>query len=227
MKDRRYGIRWQRRWTTVTLIVVLLLLLCIFMVTGCSDEGDTPLSPYRQELCEVQTDGRGRTTVLCRDNGQTCHITNPVEGLTPDSLYRALAVVTEEEGGVSLHGLSAVLAPFPHRYDKSLLRTDPVDVVTAWRVDRYINLRLAISRSNMAVHTIGFADMGILVWPDGKRTKMLQLLHDSYNDEAHFTQELTVSCPLYHLAGELRKGVDSVSIAVNTFGEIYTMTTQY
>lgn len=227
MKGRRYDIRSQARWAAMTLVVVLLLLLCVVMVTGCSDESDGPLPPYRQELCEVLTDGRGRAVTLRCDDGQTSTITNPVERLTPDSIYRAMAVLIQEDGGVRLHGLAAVPAPFPRKYDKALLRTDPVQVVTAWRVDRYINLRLAARRSNEAVHTLGFADMGMRVHPDGKRTKMLQLYHDSHQDNTWYTQESNVSCPLYNLDNELRKGVDSVSITVNTFSGKYTMTTQY
>lgn len=205
---------------------MLLLLLCIFMVAGCSDD-DSPLPPYRQELCEILTDSQGNATILRYDDGEEHPITNPQTNLVPDSIYRALALVEEEADGLTLHGLSAVAAPMPRRYVPSELHTDPVEVVTAWKVERYLNLRLAVNRSNETPHSLGFADKGILKNDNGTCTQLLQLLYDNHNDGQYFRYETNVSCPLYSLTSDLRKGIDSIRITVNTYEGTFAMTTLY
>lgn len=226
MKNSRERIRQQFRWVVSTLLITLLLLLCIFMVTGCSDD-DSRLPSYHQELCEILTDSKGNATVLRSDDGKEHVITNPLTKLVPDSLYRVLAFITEEKDGVMLRSVSPIASPLPFRYAPSQLHTDPVEVITVWKVDRYLNLRLAVNRSNETPHTIGFADKGIKKNENGTRTQLLQLHYDSHSDGQYFRYETNISCPLYPLAPVLRKDIDSVRITINTNEGPFVMTTLY
>lgn len=219
MKRLPRNMMQQFRWAAATLLIVLLLLLCIFMVAGCSDD-DEAFPPYQQQLCELVTDSQGRAVKLRSDDGKEHIVVNPIGNLTPDSIYRVSAVITEHPDGVSLHGLSSVPAPFPRLFKNGTLRTDPVEVLTAWRVERYLNLRLAITVGNEAVHTLGFAEKGTITHPNGKRTRLLTLHHDSNADGQYYRNETCVSCPLYKFPDD----IDSVSLSVVTYSQPFILT---
>lgn len=215
-------------WTAITLGTVLLLLLCIFCVMGCSSDEDE-LPPYNTVLAEVLTDNAGKAAKLRYDDGRECSITNDITNLTPDSVYRVMTRVLEDEAGknVTIYGLQGVLSPMPKDYEPAKERRAPVDVITTWRTPRYINLRLAVHRGNDAVHYFGFKDNGYLSYESGIRTKVYELMHDHNNDIESFAEEVYLSCPVYQMADELRTGVDSVRIVVTTYGKRLVYTTVY
>lgn len=220
--------RQQFVWTAITLGTVLLLLLCIFCVVGCSSD-DEELPPYNTVFGEVLTDHSGKASILRYDDGRESSITNDISQLTPDSIYRVVTRVLENETdkSVTIYGVQGVLSPMPKEYESAKVRRAPVDVITAWRSPRYINLRVAVHRGNEKVHYFGFKDNGYISYESGKRTKVYELMHDKNDDIESFAEDVFMSCPVYQLADELRPGVDSVRILVATYGDRFAYTTAY
>lgn len=218
MKKSLRNIPSQFRWTAFTTVVVLILLLCIFMVAGCSsDDGDADyLPPLTQELCEIMTDNTGVATMMRYADGRECPLAAKVRDLTPDSTYRVSAAILESENGVTLYNAHMVFSPMPVVRKPGEMKTDPVDVLTCWRDCRYVNLRLSVKRSFDVNHFMGFADDGVRHNGDGTATQTVRLYHDQNADADHYRQEITVSCPIYQLAGHLRAGIDSICMKVNT-----------
>lgn len=218
MKKTLRNIPSQFRWTAFTTVVVLILLLCIFMVAGCSsDDSDADyLPPLTQELCEIITDNTGVATVMRYADGRECPLVAKVNDLTPDSTYRISAAILETESGVTLYNAHMVLSPMPVVRKLGEIKTDPVDVIACWRDCRYINLRLSVKRSYDVNHFMGFSDYGLRHNPNGTTTYTACLYHDANADADHFRQEIIVSCPIYPMADRLRLGTDSVCLKVNT-----------
>lgn len=217
MKNPLRNLPAQFRCTALTTLAVLILLLCIMVVAGCSSDDEPDyLPPYEQVLCEIMTDAKGVATTIRFDDGRERPLVTCPGSLTPDSLYRISAAVLEDEDGVSIYNAAMVFSPMPVAMHEDDVKTDPVDVLTAWRDLRYINLRLSVKRSVAAGHFLTFIDDGVRNNPDGTCTYQLRLFHDGNADVDHFRDELIVSCPIYPLADHLRIGVDSVCLTVNT-----------
>lgn len=192
------------------------VVLALSFVASCGDD-DEILDNYRFDLCELVTDAQGCLTQLRFDDGRTLTPTKEFNQLAPDSLYRVLAVyVPTAEGKAEIRQLGAVISPLPLVFERRPVLTDPVRVLTAWRTPRYFNLRVAISRSTLEKHILGFADEGIEKLNNGKRRLRLRLYHDRNNDPAHYDEETYLSCPTYPYEKRLTRGVDSVTMVVNT-----------
>lgn len=228
MKHSLKHLRLQIVWTAFTTAVVLLLLLCIGMVTGCSDDADEPLPAYVQTLCELETDSTGRAWKVHFDDGHESLVKTRADGLVPDSIYRIKATTLEYADGVELYNAAVVFSPMPLVF-KSIadIKTDAVEVLAAWRSPRYINLRLSVMRGHTAGHFMGFADLGVKLNANGSLTKTVKFYHDQNGDDPNYHQETIVSCPVYQMTDVLRHGTDSVSIAVETRQGEYRFTTLY
>lgn len=229
MRDNRQKIKQQIVWTAITLGIVLLLLLCIFSVVGCSSDDEEEMPPYNTVLAEVMTDNAGRAVKLRFDDGQERTITNEMTNLTPDSLYRVVSRIIDNAADhtVTIYGLKSVLAPMPKDYEPGKQYRDAVDVITTWRTPRYINLRLGVHRSEEKIHYLGFKDNGYISYESGKRTKVYELMHGQNGDGDSYVEEVIASCPVYQLADELREGQDSVRMVITTYGKKVEYTTLY
>lgn len=229
MNANKKRFRLQFRWAAMTTLVLLLLLLCIFMVTGCSSDADSDdyLPPYQQTLCELITDSHGNGVTIRFDDGRERPLITPATDLTPDSLYRISGTTYEREDGVELYNAQVVFSPMPISIKPEKVKTDPVGVLAAWRDKRYINMRLSVKRASDAAHYMGFAEMGTRYNFNGTRTKTIRFVHDRNGDNAYYKQELLVSCPVYHLGSELREGTDSICLIVHTEAGEYTTCSLY
>ena len=197
-------------------------ILCLAAVaacgTACQDE-DATWDAYEKQLCEVKTDANGQPHTVPLDDGTTATTTLKAEGLTPDSVYRAMAVLTREnDGSTQVHALENVMAP----YAKENIRSDyghyPVNTLACWRSAKYVNLRIAVERSYGHTHTLGFANEGIRTTPGQTpyRTLVLRLLHDNEGDRKDFRQEIIISCPTDIYSSQLQHDRDSVRMTVPT-----------
>lgn len=227
MKKSRHNIPSQFRWTAFTTVVVLVLMFCIFMVTGCSSDDADCLPPYRQELCEIITADTGIATLMRYSDGRECRLFTTVSHLAPDSVYRVSAIILEGEHGVSLYNVHTIFSPMPEMMKATEIKTDPADVLTCWRDCRYINLRLSVKRSVEENHYMGFINDGLRRNSDGTITQIVRLFHNGEGDADHFRQEYTVSCPIYPFANLLRVGIDSICMKVNTTAGLMSYTMLY
>ncbi|MCF0235539.1 MAG: NigD-like N-terminal domain-containing protein [Bacteroidaceae bacterium] len=184
--------------------------------TSCSDDEAVP-APVRFDLCEVVTGTDGYALSYVMDDGQRLLPANKFRQLRPDTTYRALlGYQINHEGKAAVHQLSMMLAPLARRYGQEQLRTDPVRITSLWRSARYVNLRVGIPRSGQHAHYLGFHEVGVQHNADSTRTLELQLFHDARGDRADFYDDVTLSCPLYPYAKQLRAGTDSVAMWVQT-----------
>lgn len=234
MKNPLRNMASQFKWTLLVTLAVLLIFLCLFLVVGCDNDEDTTLEAYQKELCELQTNKEGRAQYLVFDDGTQHAVTNEVKDLTPDSTYRVIAVLVnqgEDKGknyDVKLGNVSAVFSPFPHTVkDGQKLKTDAVEVLSCWRSDRYINLRVSFLRGNKAAHYMGFIDNGDLHLKNGGKRKTIVFYHDTNGDDLNYKQEMYASCPLYQLDDQLVAGRDSIRFVVKTNKGDYTFDTEY
>lgn len=218
MKKTLKNITAQTKWTVLTTMTVLLLLICIFSVAGCSDDSE-PMESYKQGLCELITDANGRSTTFRYDDGKTRPVQNPYEKLTPDSVYRVLAYFIDDEvAGVKLATVYSVVSPLPVKFEEgALVKTDPVKLLTTLsRSPRYINAWIGVPMGNMQP-TLGFVERGVTTHSNGTKTLELVVYHDSKGViDSSYSQELLISCPVYPYATALRAGTDSVALSIQT-----------
>lgn len=230
-KDRkRKGehLRAQSRWAAAVTVIVLLLLLCIYMVAGCSSD-DEVLPAYEGRLCEIVTDGAGRGYLLRDDDGGEAAIGNVLKGLAADSVYRVFVLMVKGEGGaVTLKSAQSIFSVFPHEaHADDVMGNDALEVITAWRSPRYVNLRVALMTDGLQKHMLDFIDEGTRANADGTLTKCIRLCHDQNGAARNYREEGYVSCPIYQYSEELRSGTDSIRLVANVGGKDYEYSVQY
>lgn len=192
-------------------IYLISILASLFsLLLSCSEDSDA-LQSYRQDLAELRTAADGVATDLWLDNGKSVKLLNPINKLTPDSIYRVYTVYTEQPEGALLSSCSLVHSPMPVAVPADKQQTDPLEVLAAWKTDRYANLLLRIKTMSGSRHSIGFHLDQLNTSPNGKTTLHLKLMHNSLGAPQHYSSETYVSCPLYELAP-----IDTVKISVNT-----------
>ncbi len=195
----------------------------LFGCTACEKDEESILAAYRQDLAEISTDIVGKTALILRDDGTRLPILNPRGGLTPDSVYRVIALYTETTDGALLSGFSSVLSPLPRAFREESVRTDPIGLTAIWHSGRYVNLLLALKTGGGA-HYFGFIDRDIVRTHDGKLKARIELYHNQNGNPLYYTREAYISCPVWGYADRLMAGRDSVELSVNTFSGKTTKT---
>lgn len=224
----------QFRWTLLVTLAVLLIFLCLFLVVGCDDDEDGPLEAYQKELCDLRSNGEGKAQYLVFDDGSQHAVINEVSDLTPDSTYRVIATFLNKgeekisNYDVKVGNLSAVFSPLPKKLGAGKqMKTDAVEVLSCWRSDRYINLRISFLRGNTEAHYMGFVEHGDTKLQNGGKRRTLLFYHDRNGDDLNYRQEFYTSCPVYQYQDELVAGRDSLRFIVKTHQGDYTFDTEY
>lgn len=194
-------------------LAALLAALCV--MAACSDD-PTPLPDYQQTLADLPTDPTGCAGRLILDDGSSLSLTQTVNGLRADTLYRVLALMAQEGTTAQLRSCSQLLAPPVVEYRDSKLTTDAVSVVACWQTVRYINLQLSFTGTAQGTHLFGFHRRGLVENADGSQTLHVLLLHNRNSDPAHYTRQTFLSLPLLPLQDELRSGTDSLHLTIDT-----------
>lgn len=207
------------------------LLALALAATGCQDETET-WEPYSEELCEIQTGTDGNAVDITTDSGRKLQAGSLQQTLTPDSLYRAMAVIIENENGPQLYGLQFLAAPPPMQHVAADKGTKAVRLLTCWRTKRYVNLRIGLPSSIESAHIMGFADDGFRynAPTNGKpfrKTKKLRFLYDSNIGQKDFYKEHIISCPVYGFDEELAADLDSIELTIHTEKGKTSFTTPY
>lgn len=198
---------------------IAMLMLAVPLI-GCQDD-EAPWKPYSEELCELHTDHEGNATSITTDSGNTLKINSISQKFTPDSIYRAIAIINHNDDAPEAHLLQFVSAPKSLPNIAANAGKDAVRLLSCWRTERYVNLRIAIPCSEIQRHAIGFADDGIIrtivtAGKPNRKTRRIRLLHYVDDDRQDFYQESIISCPVYDFEGELEPGLDSIQMTVYT-----------
>lgn len=194
----------------------LLLFISLFVFFSACEEDEEALLSYRQDLAELYADGLGIGTRLLRDDGVALAVLNRPGGLSRDTIYRVCAMYTEEPQGVRLSHLAFILSPCPRRFSESSVVRHPLALKAVWRGGRYVNLLVALQTSGDA-HRFAFADKGVETTPQGYKIARVELCHDQNGNEAYYTREAYLSCPVWPYADVLQAGRDSVELIVHTY----------
>lgn len=196
---------------------LILTLTTAFLLLACSND-DSPMPPYQFALVDLPTNSNGIATQVVFDNKETVQLTHPISQLKADTTYRLQATfVMQNEGKVQLYNYQPILAPEVKEYPIGTRLKHPLDVVTLWQTPRYINLQLSIKGTANGVHYFGFAPIEHRTNADGSRTLAVELIHNQNNDPLYYTRTTYLSLPLLPLNTQLRAGIDSVQLTINTF----------
>ncbi len=173
----------------------LLLALCLALaiasavsLTSCSD--DEPYPNVVTELVDCITDGQGTMVYLVTDDNVSYTLTNPQQGLIPNALYRCLCGYTTD--GQSSATLYSLTGAYLLRDSTAVKQADPINVLSAWMTNRYVNLHLTVLTQG-GEHTLGYAIDSIS--PDHERT-YISLHHSRQGDPEVYTTDLYASIPL-------------------------------
>lgn len=196
---------------------VLLLLSMLLLSAACADQ-ETPWPDYRQDLADLQTDATGCATLMVLDDGSTRSVKNLIYGVKPDTTLRVLALYSEQGAeGAWIADYAPILVSQIAKYSAEALKADPVGLVSCWRGQDYINLRLSIKGSNGHSHYFGFHQTDYLRHANGARTMCATLLHNQNNDPLYYSREAYLSLPLRPLDHLLKAGRDTIRLTIKTF----------
>jgi hypothetical protein len=208
---KRYGIR-----------ACLLALLAACLPSCGSDDDDYVYPDVQTTFVELHTDGDGVCQTLTTDEGRTWTIAqrDGLDGLTPDSTYRAVSMyVPQADGEVQLYSAQLAISPRPKEVEAVReVVADPVELTSIWRGGHYLNVVVKAMVKDQT-HSYHFIHMGTLTDSvDGHRTLLLQLYHNRNKDVEAFTRTVYLSVPLSVYADSLQAG-DSIRFSLCTYKE--------
>lgn len=199
--------------------------LAIFLLSneGCQED-DYVYPDVLTAFTEVQTSDEGVLTYLLTDQGDKYRVLERegLDGLTPDSIYRALCVyqVTDvQEGTVQLYSAQKVLSmlPKPESDFKEGIRTDPLDIQSIWLSGKYLNMVLLPLAKDKG-HIFHFVENSLTQTDEGINRLELTLYHDQNGDYEAFTRKTYLSIPLWGYGNKLDTG-DRIVLHIQTYEE--------
>ena len=203
---------------------LIIILLCTLSLGACKEDFSYP--NVFTELTEAKTNASGKFYSLTTDYGETFAIRayTDTTHLVADSLYRVLTVfekVGEENNELLLHAVQPVFSPLPIPMEnfKKGVKTDPVDIQSIWKTEKYLNMILHVQTKNKP-HIFHFVENGIHTLNNEKHKQVLEftLYHDRSNDFEAFTNKFCLSIPLYPYKEKMKEG-DIIRIHINTYKE--------
>lgn len=206
-------------------LIQLWCVCCLALMVSCKED-EYVYPSVLTEFVEAVTGPEGVLTELRSDDGTRFAVKyrDGLGGLTPDSLYRAVAVyqvsgeTAEGTPEASIYSCQVVISwnPLPPKAFKNGIKTDPVDIQSMWRSGNYLNMILKAKVKDRA-HSYHFVDEGIS--RDGeKRVLNLRLYHDRRGDYEAFEQRVYLSVPLSGYRERLTAG-DCIRFTLQTYGE--------
>ena len=203
---------------------IITTVLIIAAATACSND-EYVYPSVITEFTEICTNAKGELEHIHTDKNEryTIEHREGLDGLVPDSTYRAMTIYahTDNPNIVSLYTAQLAIAPIPvpHTAFKEGIKTDPLDIQSIWYTHRYINMILVPMMKDKG-HLFHFVDNGITLENDGTQILDITLYHDRANDYEAFKKEVYLSVPIYHYADKLHDN-DKIRININTYQKGY------
>lgn len=194
-------------------IILLFVMLCF---PSCSED-DYVYPSVLTHFIGAQTNSKGFLDNILLDNGDVYSVKNgkAVSGLTPDSLYRWVAIYALEKEmspSVTLYGLKSTVSSFPIEESKveGVKKMDPITVQSIRLSGEYIDI-VATFLIKERQHIVSF------LYKKGVPGEVeLSLYHDKRGDKEAYPKTVYLSIPLSRL--QLKKG-DKVSFTLKTYKE--------
>lgn len=180
---------------------VAVLLGSLFTWVACDDDEDYTYPSLLNELADVTTDASGHFVRLVTDAGSDLPVTNsteiPTDGVTPDTLYRALVGYELDDEGAVLYSLQAISAPVPEVLSSPSvqIKDDPLEMQSIWRGGKYLNMALLV-KTQGGRHRFRVVEERLVNHVSGNRALYLILSHDAHDDLPAYTSKVYLSVPL-------------------------------
>ena len=201
----------------------LLFALLISLLTSCGDD-DYHYPSVKLEFLTAFSGADGSLQSILTDEGEQYPILEDASNLTIDA-NASIRIVSNYElkkaadgtSGVRLYAVLSTISPFPLPADKfeGGVKTDPVELQSAWLGLDYLNLLLGIKAQD-GKHLLHFVEDEVVKDDAGQVSVHLTLYHDASNDVLAYTKRAYVSIPLRQYAVE---GVARVlvTLSINTY----------
>lgn len=201
-----------------------LLLGATALLSACGED-DYQYPDLVTELGELVINGEGLGSDLTTDSGRTFDISYlGVQYSVTDTVVRCYCQYAETDEGVTMYTLTnsnVYCAPPSLTY---AVATDPVDIISAWATDRYLNLYIGVLTGEDVEHAFAFSLDSISQGQgsDGDTwTLHHTLVHLASDDAQHYTERSYISFPLFSYSAY---GFDSVQLTVNTYDGVRSFT---
>lgn len=192
-----------------------MLLTAIIMQSFCAcSDNDNALPAYTTCLVEANANANSIISSIRTDDGTIYSIDNVISANKADTTYRCLATYVPTATGIQVYSLKAIYSahPLPASKFRSLPH-DPVKFISAWRTDRYINLRISLLTTGLGNHAFAFCADSIGTSATNKQTAYISLLHQRPPEDAEsYSEEQFLSIPR---AGY--QSCDSFAITIHTY----------
>ena len=185
---------------------------CVLMI-ACEDD-DVHYPAYVTDLIEAYTNSDGMVSNIRLDNGRTFRVSQSIKANAADSTLRCLSTYVENGEDVRLYSITHIFSAHPVKWTEVKERhDDPVKFVSAWRSDRYVNLRIGVMTTKQSGHSFAFCEDSVTTDHDGKTKAYITLLHRQPDDDAEsFTEEHFLSIPRAHY-----EECDSFVVSMTTY----------
>lgn len=180
-----------------------LLYIGLLLLVSCGKE-EAAYPPVLTEFASLRTDAQGRGAWLLTDRGECYDVGNADQhtGLTPDSLYRIVALyelsASAASASVHLYDKAEAIAPLPTAHWEGEWKKDPVGVQSIWLSGDYLNMVLLVKAQDRP-HTFFFVEQ------ERGAAVRLGLYHDRGDDVEAYTQQAYLSVPLAGYRDEARQ----------------------
>lgn len=198
--------------TLLHLLVLIVICSIGIVAISCSDN-EQSVPSYIVELVEANSDQSGNIVSIRLDNGTTFSINQYISTNTADSTYRCICTYRKEATGIYLYSLNNVFSQNPRPSNVYKTRPlDPVKLISCWKSDRYLNIKIGVMTGEVDNHAYGFCLDSISNYND-KRIAHFTLLHERPSaDTESYTRENFLSMPINRYTD-----CDSIAISIPTY----------
>lgn len=191
--------------------LLILAIACLTaIVSSCSKEEEA-YPNIITEMADMYTDAEGVGNKFTTDAGVTYTVTNGITDLAPNALYRILCGYVPSGNNAAIYQAQSV---FYLRDSTEIAKTDPTDVMSAWRAGKYINIYLAPLTQG------GTQYWGFIIEKIESGHAWVRLHHNQNNDPRSYTQPTYASLPVDDIKG-IQEG-DIITLSIYTFNGIQT-----
>ena len=187
--------------------------MLVLLTVSCSDD-ESALLPYVTALVEANTDATGAINTIRTDEGTTFSVSQQISTSVADTTWRCLATYVASHDAMTLYSVKAVFSAHPKQASAFKVQPrDPMKFISAWRTDRYINLRIGLLTTGIGDHAFAFCLDSIGTTITGKTMAYITLFHQRPSDDAEsYTDERFFSIPRAHY-----QACDSFAVTIPTY----------
>ena len=185
----------------------------VFVLVSCNDDdkGD-PVPNLYTELCDLYVNASRVVSVATLDDGTKLDFTaQDIRANVADTTLRSVIMYTPANGKPRMYDYTLAVCGQALPPSSFLsYPTDPVQLISIWRSNRYINMSLGEMTTGKGTHRYGFCITGLV-----SKTLQVSLLHKQpASDSPSYTNKRYASLLLHT---DHATGYDSIAVTIPTF----------